>query len=97
MDTVIIECPQCGIRIEIDRKTGKVINKYPKPETSKSGDIFSDMIKKDEENKRKLEEYFSNAPQSLKKRKDELEKKFEENRKKAKDDPNPPLNPMDLD
>ncbi|MGC9070945.1 MAG: hypothetical protein ACP5IO_06525 [Elusimicrobiales bacterium] len=96
MDSFIIECPECGIRLEIDRKTGKIINSYPKPDV-KSADAFLDMIKKSQENKKRLDDYFSKAPEEIKKRKEELEKKFEENKKKAKDDPNPPLNPMDLD
>lgn len=96
MDTFIIECPECGIRIEVDRKTGKIINKYPKPQIS-SSDPFLDIIKKNKEKEKELNEYFSKAPDELKKRKEELDKKFEENKNKAKNDPNPPINPMDLD
>ena len=96
MDTIIIECPECGIRLEIDKKTGKIVNKYPKLETKGSEDPFLSLLKKSKENTKKLDEYFSKAPDDLKKRQEELEKKFEENKKKAKDDPNPPVNPMDL-
>ncbi|MCX7905362.1 MAG: hypothetical protein N2446_01505 [Elusimicrobiales bacterium] len=95
METFIVECPECGIRIEVDKKTGKVINKYSKPNLS-STDPFTDMIKKTKEKNRELDEYFSKAPDELKRRINELEKRFEENKKKAKDDPNPPINPMDL-
>lgn len=96
MDTFIVECPDCGLRIEVDKKTGKIVNKYPKPQL-RSSDPFLDMLKKTNDKKRELDEYFSKAPEELKKRKEELDKKFEENKNKAKDDPNPPINPMDLD
>lgn len=96
METFIIECPECGIHIEIDKKTGKVVAKYPRIEKS-SSDPFSEILKKEKERSKQLDEYFSKAPDDLKRRKEELDKKFEENKKKAKDDPNPPLNPLDLD
>lgn len=96
MDTFIIECPECGLRIEVDRKTGKIVNKYSKPQIS-SSDPFTDMLRKTKEKEKELNEYFLKAPDELKKRKEELEKKFEENKTKAKNDPTPPLNPMDLD
>lgn len=96
MDTILIECPDCGLRIEIDRKNGKIVNKFKKPDIS-SADPLSDMIKKTNENKTKLEDYFGNAHKEMEKKKKELEKQFEENKKKAKDDPTKPINPMDLD
>ncbi len=96
MDTILIECPDCGLRIEIDRKTGKIVNKFKKPDVS-SDDSLLDMIKKTKENKAKLDDYFKNAHKEMEKRKEELEKQFEENKKKAKDDPSKPINPMDLD
>lgn len=95
MDTVIIECPCCGTRLEIDRKTCKIINKYPKIDTKST--TFDDLIRKSKDNVKELDQYFSSAPENLKKRKEELERKFEENKEKAKKDPNPPINPMDLD
>ncbi len=95
MSSFIIECPECGVRLEIDSKTGKIVNRYPKADV-KGDNSLSDMIKKTEESKKRLEDYFSKASEEMKKRKEDLERKFEENKKRAKDDPNPPLNPMDL-
>ncbi|MEF3281059.1 MAG: hypothetical protein K6357_08875 [Elusimicrobiota bacterium] len=97
MDTILIECPDCGLRIEIDRKTGKIVNKFKKPDISNSNDPLSDMIKKTKENQNKLDDYFKNAGKEMEKKKEELEKQFEENKKKAKEDPTKPINPMDLD
>jgi ABC-type enterochelin transport system substrate-binding protein len=97
MDSFIIECPECGIRLEIDRRTGKVINKFPKPDISSSKDPLMDMIKKTKENKEKLDDYFGKAKENMDKKIKELDKHFEESKKKAKDDPSKPINPMDLD
>jgi len=97
MDSFIIECPQCGVRLEIDKKTGKIINKFPKPDIGGSKDPLMDMIKKTKENKEKLDDYFARSKEDMDKKKKELEKHFEETKKKAKDDPTKPINPMDLD
>lgn len=96
MDSILIECPDCGLRIEVDRKTGRIVNKYKKPQIS-SSDPLSDMIKKTKENRLKLDDYFGNAQKEMERKKRELEKQFEENKKKAKDDNTKPINPMDLD
>jgi len=97
MDSFIIECPECGIRLEVDRKTGKIINKFPKPNINNSKDPLMDMIKKTKESKENLDNYFFRSKEEMDKKKKELEKHFEDAKKKAKDDPTKPINPMDLD
>lgn len=96
-DTYLIECPDCGLRIEIEKKTGKIVNTFKKPAFSDKSDPFKEILKENEKKKKELENYFGNIKEGMEKRKKELEKTFEENKKKAKDDPSKPINPMDLD
>lgn len=97
-DTFLVDCPKCGLRIEIDRKTGKVVKHYEKPDI-KTGDPLKEMMEKMKGEKEKLNDYFKGAQNGLKDRQKELEKKFEENKKKIEEsgDKSKPINPMDLD
>ncbi len=97
-ETFLIDCPKCGLRIEIDRKTGKVIKHYEKPDI-KTADPIKEMMKKMKSEKEKLNGYFDSAQNDLKERQKDLEKKFDENKKKIEEsgDKSKPINPLDLD
>ncbi|MEW5952110.1 MAG: hypothetical protein GX447_01265 [Elusimicrobia bacterium] len=96
--TFLIDCPKCGIRIEIDAKSGKVLKHYEKPDV-KSGDPLKEMMEKMKSEKEKLNDYFKGAKSGMEEKRKELEKQFEENKKKIKEsgDDSKPINPMDLD
>lgn len=97
-DTFLIDCPKCALRIEIDKKSGKVIKHYEKIDI-KSEDPFKEIMYKMKGEKEKLNDYFKGAQSAFKDRQKELEKKFEENKKKIEEsgDKSKPINPMDLD
>lgn len=97
--TFLVECPCCKARIEVDRKTGKVLKHWDKPQVKEGGDLMQDALKKMQEDKNRLDSYFSNAGKSMEEKKRELEKKFEEEKKRIEEsgDTSKPINPMDLD
>jgi len=97
--TFLIDCPICKGRIEVDKKTGRVLRHWEKPGTKADGDPMKDAFKKMKEDKSRLDSYFTNAGKSLEDKKKELEEKFEKEKKRIKDsgDTSRPINPMDLD
>lgn len=95
--TILIECPDCGLRMEVDVETSKIINKYKKPVVENSNDPLKEMIDKAKKEKAEFDKYFNDARKEIDKKKEELEKHFEDTKKKAKDDKERPINPMDLD
>ena len=97
--TFLIDCPDCGARIEVDGKTGKVLRHWKKPEVKEGADPMQEAFKKMKDDKSRLDDYFSNAGQSLEEKKKELLEKFEREKKRIKDsgDTSRPINPMDLD
>ncbi len=97
--TFLIDCPCCKERIEVDKKTGKVLRHWEKPELKAGADPMQEAFKKMKEEKSRLDSYFSNAGRSMDEKKKELEDKFEKEKKRIKDsgDTSRPVNPMDLD
>ncbi len=97
--TFLIDCPCCKARIEVDRKTGKVVKHWEKPQVKEGGDLMQEALKKIQEDKSRLDSYFNNAGRSMEEKRKELEKKFEEEKKRIEDsgDTSKPINPMDLD
>ena len=97
--TFLIDCPICKARIEVDKKTGKVLRHWEKPEVKEGGDLMQDSLKKIKDNKSKLDDYFANARGDMEKKKKELLENFEKEKKRIKDsgDTSKPINPMDLD
>ncbi|HAH30896.1 MAG TPA: hypothetical protein DCL44_01120, partial [Elusimicrobia bacterium] len=96
--TFMIDCPCCKARIEVDRKSGHVLRHWDKPEVKSGADPIVEALKKIEEDKSRLNDYFSGAGKSMEEKKKELLDKFESERKRIKDsgDISRPLNPMDL-
>jgi len=98
-ETFLIDCPKCQARIEIDKRTGKVLRHWDKPDIKNTADPLKEMIDKMKEEKSKLNNYFKDAKKNMKDREKELDKKFKEQKKKIEEsgDNSRPINPMDLD
>ncbi|MFA6583195.1 MAG: hypothetical protein WCS77_02765 [Elusimicrobiaceae bacterium] len=97
-ETLYVDCPVCGCRLEVLKKNGQVVKHWDKIDKD-GGDIFSQALKKQAEEKKKLDDYFKAAPENLEKKKKELLDKFESEKKRIKDEKDfgKPLNPFDLD
>jgi predicted nuclease with TOPRIM domain len=98
-ESFLIDCPMCKARIEVEKKTGKVLRHWEKPVTKEGSDQMKDALEKIKTDKSKLEDYFSKAQGDMEKKKRELLDTFEKEAKRIKDsgDNSKPLNPMDLD
>ncbi|MDD2805499.1 MAG: hypothetical protein PHV33_08090 [Elusimicrobiales bacterium] len=97
--TFLIDCPCCKARIEVDRKTGKVLKHWDKPQVKPGGDLMQEAMKKMQEDKARLDSYFSNAGKSMEEKKKELEEKFQKEKKRIEEsgDTSRPDSPFDLD
>ncbi|HAF96422.1 MAG: hypothetical protein A2X34_08140 [Elusimicrobia bacterium GWC2_51_8] len=97
--TYLVDCPCCKARIEVGKKTGKVLRHWEKPEVKSGADPMAEALKKIREDKSRLNDYFSGAGASMEEKKKELLDKFEQEKKRIKDsgDTSKPINPMDLD
>jgi uncharacterized protein YecE (DUF72 family) len=98
-ETIFVDCPGCGCRMEVERATGKVIKHWAKMEKKEGVDPFAESLKKMKEEKDRLDKYFSQAPSSLQKHKQELLDQFEQEKKKVNEGGpvERPINPLDLD
>lgn len=97
--TFLVDCPCCKARIEVDKKTGRVLRRWEKPEVKSGADPMAEALKKISEDRSRLNDYFSGAGASMEEKKKELLDKFEQEKKRIKDsgDTSKPINPMDLD
>ena len=98
-ETYLIDCPACKARIEVEKKTGRVVRHWEKPEVKEGVDQMREAMKKIKDDKSRLDDYFSKAQGDMERRKKELLDKFEKEKKRIKDsgDTSRPINPMDLD
>ena len=98
-ETFFVDCPVCGARVEVEKKTGKVLKHWEKLEKKEGEDIMASALKKMQEDKTRLDKYFSGAKDSLDERKKQLLDQFEKEKKRIHDsgDTSRPINPMDLD
>jgi hypothetical protein len=93
-DRVQVDCPCCGTKLVVDASTGDVLSETrPKKPTSSFDEAWNQV----QTGSQKREEAFSKAFDQTKRLDSILEKKFEEARKKAKDDPSKPRSPFDAD
>ncbi|MCX5783204.1 MAG: hypothetical protein NTW04_02010 [Elusimicrobia bacterium] len=99
METFYIDCPHCKTRLEVEKKSGRVIKSWEHIEKKDGADPMAEALKKMKEDKSRLEKYFSGAGDEMAHRKKELQDKFEAEKKRIHDsgDTERPLNPMDLD
>ncbi|MBI5744838.1 MAG: hypothetical protein HY952_09850 [Elusimicrobia bacterium] len=97
--TFLVECPCCKARIEVDRRTGKVLKHWDKPQVKEGGDLMQEAMKKMQADKNRLDAYFSNAGKSMEEKKKELEEKLEKEKKRIEEsgDTSKPPSPFDLD
>ena len=96
-DRVDIVCPCCETRLVADVARAEILSQErPKKDLEKS---FSEAMNKVRSGESRREESFSKAYERTQKLDTLLDKKFEEARKKAKDDDSgeKPHNPMDWD
>ena len=97
--TVYADCPCCEARLEVEVKTGKVIQSWKKSDLKQSKDFIKDALKKQEKDKSRLDKYFEGAGSEMEKRKKDLFKKFEQEKKRIhkEKDYSRPDNPLDWD
>lgn len=92
-----VACPHCGSKLVVDSVLGAVLDHEPPPKQPAIADL-SEAAKGLQEEARKREEKFAEEFAAQKTRSDVLAKKFEEQFKKAKDQPvSKPLRDFDLD
>ena len=98
-ETFLIDCPVCKARIEVEKKTGRVLGHWEKPEVKEGSDQMREALKKIKNDKGRLDDYFSRAQGEMERKKKELLDNFEKEKKRIKDsgDTSRPINPMDLD
>lgn len=88
-----VDCPSCGSHLKVDPDTGSVVWVDKKKEPAKD---FDDLISRVASNKSRLDEKFARSVEQTRHSKDILERKFEEAKKRAAENPNErPPNPFD--
>jgi hypothetical protein len=93
-DRVEVTCPCCETKLVVDPGTGDILSEE-RPKTP--GKSFEDAMGEVRSGSKRRQEAFDKAFDKTKRLDDLLEKKFEEARKKAKDEPGRPRSPFDLD
>ena len=95
-DSFQVTCPCCGAKLTVDRELGTVIAHELPPKTKQAHDLDQALgALKGAAGQR--EERFRQSVEAEKSKGKVLDKKFHEGLKKAKDSPDPPLRPIDLD
>jgi hypothetical protein len=92
----VVQCPCCEAKLTIDRELGAVISHEappPKRTVSDIGAAFQALRTKSAER----DERFRREMESQGDKAKLLDRKFQEGLKKAKDDPDRPLRPIDID
>jgi len=95
-DSVKVTCPRCQARLTVDPLLEAVVAHEPPPRTGPAQDL-GDAFQALEGASAKREEAFKESLKSEQSKGKVLNRKFQEGLKKAKDDPEPPLRPIDLD
>jgi hypothetical protein len=88
-----VNCPSCGTLLKVDAETGAVVWADKKQAPARD---FDDLVKGVQSQKSRLDEKFARSVQQNRNQKEILEKKFEEARRRAAEDPSGrPPNPFD--
>jgi hypothetical protein len=95
-DSFAVTCPCCGARLKVDPALSAVISHEPPPKSGPSRDLDS-AFKALQDKSARREEHFRQSVEAEKDKGKLLDRKFQEGLKKAKDSPDPPLRPIDLD
>jgi hypothetical protein len=95
-DRIDIVCPCCETKLVADTETGEILSEErPKRDVERSFTTAMDQVRSGASRR---EEAFSRAFEKTQKLDSLLDKKFEEARKKAKENPDEkPINPLDYD
>jgi hypothetical protein len=96
MATFTVTCPCCNGRLTIDGALEAVIAHEAPPRT-RSGLGLDEALSSLKGAAARREELFKDQLKAQQNKPQVLRRKFEEGLKKAKDSPDPPLNPMDMD
>jgi hypothetical protein len=96
MATFTVTCPCCNGRLTIDSALEAVIA-HEAPPRPRSGLGLDEALGSLKGLAAKREERFKEQIKAEQKKPQVLDRKFQESLKKAKDSPDPPINPMDLD
>jgi hypothetical protein len=94
-DRVEVTCPCCKTQLVVDAETSEILSEErPKQDSNKT---FEDAFSKVKGGEKTREKAFSKAYDKTRNLDDLLNKKFEEARKKAKEDKSKPKTPFDFD
>jgi hypothetical protein len=96
MATFIVTCPCCNGRLTIDPGLEAVVA-HEAPPRARSGLGLDEALSSLKGAAARRDQLFKEQIKAEQKKPQVLQKKFEEGLKKAKDSPDPPLNPMDMD
>ena len=96
MATFTVTCPYCHGRLTIDAALEAVIA-HEAPPRPRSGLGLDEALTSLKGQAAKREQRFKEQIEAEQKKPQVLDRKFQEGLKKAKDSPDPPINPMDLD
>jgi hypothetical protein len=91
-----VECPCCQAKLTIDAEVRAVVAHEPPPPKREAKDLSTafDILRARSSER---EERFRQATQGESQKGKVLDRKFQEGLKKAKDSPDPPRRPVDLD
>lgn len=92
----VVKCPCCQARLTIDRELGEVLAHETPPPTRTVSDIGAAVAALRTKSAER-EERFRREMESQGQKAKLLDRKFREGLKKAKDDPAPPIRPIDID
>jgi len=95
-DALKVTCPYCQAKLTVDPALEAVIAHEPPPRTGPAKDLGA-AFQALEGASAKREEAFKESLKSEQTKGKVLDRKFQEGLKKAKDAPDPPLRPIDLD
>jgi hypothetical protein len=94
--TFVLTCPCCGGRLTVDRGLEAVIA-HEAPPRPKSGVDLGTALSSLKGEAARREERFREQLKAEQSKGKLLDRKFQEGLKRAKDSPDPPINPMELD
>jgi len=89
-----VTCPCCGAVLKVDPELGTVVWADPKKAPAKD---FDDLVSRVHSQRSGLDEKFARSVAQNRRSKEILDKKFEEAKKRAANDPSRPPHPFDND
>lgn len=99
-DTIYVDCPCCGARMEVRREDGRVMQHWSKTYNKKSGgDPIKEAQEKLKSEKDRLSKYLAGANEILEKQKRDALEKFEREKRRVNEegDNTPPPSPFGFD